>query len=61
MAAVQPFSWGNGEPWLLLQEMTHRVCNEYTAAISVLSLASARTLAVVGVSWMADTSSEHLR
>ena len=33
---------GNGEPWLLLQEMTHRVCNKYTAAISVLSLASAR-------------------
>jgi hypothetical protein len=41
--------------------MTHRVCNEYTAATSVPSLASTRTLAVVAVGWMADTGSEHVR
>ena len=29
------------QPWLLLQEMTHRVRNEYGVAISALSLAAA--------------------
>ena len=31
-----------GEPWLLLGEITHRVRNEYAAAISWLELAAAR-------------------
>src|SRR5271156_6663917 len=31
------------DPWLLLEEMTHRVINEYTLAISSLSLAAARS------------------
>ena len=31
------------EPLLLLREMTHRVSNEYSAAITALSLAAART------------------
>jgi two-component sensor histidine kinase len=30
------------EPWLLLREITHRVCNEYTAVISSISRAAAR-------------------
>jgi two-component sensor histidine kinase len=31
------------DPSLLLQELTHRVCNEYSAAIAALSLICART------------------
>ena len=43
MTEIQASQAPSPEPLLLLREMTHRVSNEYSAAITALSLAAART------------------
>ncbi len=37
-----PLTGSTMEPWLLVEEITHRVANEYAAAVGSISLASAR-------------------
>jgi two-component sensor histidine kinase len=47
MSTAMYATLGDDLPWLLLQEQSHRIGNEYAAAISMISLAAARTPAVV--------------
>jgi two-component sensor histidine kinase len=47
MSTVMYTSLNDDLPWLLLQEQSHRIGNEYAAAISMISLAAARTPAAV--------------